>query len=254
MKARPLGKESNLIQNGHTHFLPHLSIDCVIFGFHNNQLKVLLLQWKDTGKWSLPGGFIFRDEHIDEAAMRILKNRTGIDNIFLQQFRVFGDPKRTRGKHGSKQINESTKNWLKERFVTIGYWSIVDFEKVEPTPDEFSIQCQWWDIANVCPLMLDHNQILDEALSSLRRNLHEFPIGKNLLPGTFTMPELQRLYETILGKKLDRRNFQKKMLALDILNKTKHRKTGGAHKAPFLYKFEAKKYKRALQEGIMFGL
>ncbi len=236
-------------------YLPQLSIDCVIFGFHDDQLKVLLLQWKDSNRWCLPGGFIFKDEHIQDSAERILKDRTGLGDIYLKQFYAFGDPNRALGKHAFK-ATPATKisDWLMKRFVTIGYWSLVEFSKVVPVPDEFSKECSWCDIDKVPSLILDHNQILEKALQSLRLDVNDYPVGKDLLPEKFTMPELQRLYETILGKTLDRRNFQKKVLALDILERLKERKQGGAHKAPFLYRFDPKKYKKALKEGLKFGI
>lgn len=254
-KKRPVLSFRELFEKGHEYFLPHLSIDNVIFGFHENELKVLLLQWKESKRWCLPGGFIYRDEHVEEAAIRVLRSRTGLDNIYLEQFYTFGDPQRERGKHGiSKPKEVKTESWFMDRFVTIGYWALVEFSKVVPKPDEFSEACAWWDIDKVPPLILDHNQILEKALQSLRLNLNDYPVGKDLLPPKFTMPELQRLYETILNKPLDRRNFQKKILALDILERLEERKTGGAHKAPFLYRFDQRKYERAMKQGLKFGL
>lgn len=247
--------QKEFFEKGHLYYLPHLSIDNVIFGFHNNQLKVLLLEWTENGRWCLPGGFILKDEHIEDAAIRVLRSRTGLDNIYLNQFYTFGDPFRERGKHGilaPKWIK--ARSWFMDRFITIGYWALVEFSKVVPKPDVFSAQCTWWDIDKVPELILDHNNILDKALESLRRHLNDYPVGKDLLPQKFTMPELQRLYETILGKKLDRRNFQKKILALDIVQRLDERKMGGAHKAPFLYKFDLQKYKKAMRSGLKFGL
>lgn len=254
-KRRPQLSALEFFEKGHEFFLPHLSIDNVIFGFHNNELKVLLLQWKENNRWCLPGGFIYRDEHIEEAAIRVLKLRTGLDNIFLQQFYTFGDPQRERGKHGiTKPKQVKAHSWFMDRFVTIGYWALVEFSKVVPKPDEFSETCSWWDIDKVPPLILDHNKILEKALQSLRLNLNDYPVGKDLLTQKFTMPELQRLYETILGKALDRRNFQKKILTLGILERLEERKVGGAHKAPFLYRFDQKKYERAMKYGLKYGL
>lgn len=254
-KKRPVLNEREFFEIGHNYFLPHLSIDNVIFGFHNNELKVLLLQWKENKRWCLPGGFIYKDEHIEEAAIRVLRLRTGLDNIYLQQFYTFGNPLRERGKHGITKPKEvKTDSWFMDRFVTIGYWALVEFSKVVPKPDEFSETCSWFDIDKIPPLILDHNEILEKALLSLRLNLNDYPVGKDLLPPKFTMPELQRLYETILGKQLDRRNFQKKILALDILERLEERKLGGAHKAPFLYRFDQKKYERAMKQGLKFGL
>ncbi len=242
-------------ETGDKYFLPHLSLDCVIFGFHDNQLKILLLQWKDTFEWCLPGGFIYKDENIDTAAARTLNSRTGLDQIHLQQFHTFGGLDRQRGKEDTKKIkNMKGNSWLLERFVTIGYWALVEFSKVVPSPDELSSDCRWWNIDEVPTLILDHNNILLKALHSLQQNLNDYPIGKELLPVKFTMPDLQSLYETILNKKLDRRNFQKKVLAMGILERLNERKLGGAHKAPFLYKFNAKKYQKAMRDGLRFGL
>jgi 8-oxo-dGTP diphosphatase len=254
MAKPPVLTVTQFFEKGDQYFIPHLSIDCVIFGFHDNELKVLLLQWKETGRWCLPGGFIVKDEHIDEAAVRILKDRTGLDNIYLQQFYVFGDPARERGKHGILKPITKRKSWMNERFVTIGYWALVEFSKVVPSPDEFSLECKWWQLNKVPELILDHNQILEKALSSLRLHLNDYPVGRDLLPEKFTMPELQYLYETIFGKKLDRRNFQKKILAMGILERLKERKQGGAHKAPYLYRFDQKKYQLALKQGLKFGI
>lgn len=247
--------EHDLIEKGHLYYLRHLSIDNVIFGFHDNQLKVLLLQWKESGRWCLPGGFIMLDESVEDAAIRILQSRTGLRNVYLNQFHAFGDPQRDRGNHGIQQPGwMKTKSWFMERFITIGYWALVDFSQAKPEPDEFSSNCTWWDIEKVPELILDHNAILNKALQSLRSNLKEYPVGKDLLPQKFTMPELQRLYETILGKSLDRRNFQKKILSMDLVDRLAERKTGGAHKAPYLYRFNQRKYERALKQGLKFGL
>ncbi|WP_276366548.1 NUDIX domain-containing protein [Chryseolinea sp. H1M3-3] len=245
-------KLREFLLQGDRNFLPHISIDCVIFGFHDNQLKVLLLKWKDQGSWSVPGGFVKRKESLDASAKRVLKERTGLKDIFLRQFQVFGDPHRERGKKSFKIIGTS-KSWIMDRFITVGYWALVEFSKVTPRPDWLSDECQWWDVQQIPSLIYDHNSIVTKALEALRLSLNDQPVGYNLLPQTFTMPELQRLYETILGVSLDRRNFQKKMLALDVLERLPERKTGGAHKAPFLYKFDKKKYERAMQKGLSFG-
>jgi len=240
------------IDNGSQYFLRQVSVDCVIFGFHENQLKVLLLKWKDIQQWCLPGGFIYKDEHVDESARRILNERTGLDDIFLKQFYTFGDPEREKNKKDSP-IGNFKNTWLAERFVTIGYYAMVEFSKVKPMPDPLSEDCSWWDVDKLPKLMLDHSNIVEKALESLRLNLNEYPVGHNLLPAKFTMPELQQLYETILDKKLDRRNFQKKMLSLGILSRLNERKFGGAHKAPYLYRFDQKKYQKAMKQGLKFG-
>lgn len=245
-------KLKSFLLNGHKEFLPHISIDCVIFGFHGNQLKVLLLKWKERGSWCVPGGFVMRDESLDDSAKRTLQERTGLKDIFLRQFQAFGNPNREKGKRPFK-IAGTSRSWLMERFITVGYWALVEFSKVTPQPDWLSEACQWHDIHKVPKLIYDHNQIVESALEALRLSLNDHPVGYNLLPEKFTMPELQKLYETILDTPLDRRNFQKKMLSLDILERLNERKTGGAHKAPFLYRFDKKKYEKAMKKGLRVG-
>lgn len=242
----------DFLLKGQLSFLPHVSTDCVIFGFHKDQLKVLLLKWKDQGRWCVPGGFVKRDESLDDSARRTLKERTGLEHIFLRQFLAFGDPQREKGKKTFKILG-SSKSWLMERFITVGYWALVEFSKVKPHPDWLSEECRWWDTHEVPKLIYDHNLIVTKALEALRQSLNDHPVGYSLLPEKFTMPELQRLYETILDSPLDRRNFQKKMLALDILERLPERKTGGAHKAPFFYRFDKKKYEKAMKKGLMMG-
>jgi 8-oxo-dGTP diphosphatase len=239
------------LEQGEKYYLPQLSIDCVIFGFHDGHLKVLLLELSETGEWCLPGGFIQHQEHIDEAAIRIANQRTGLKDIYLRQYYAFGDASRLRGKDKTKIPQGAKPNsWIMKRFVTIGYWALVEYSKAIPVPDQFSAQCSWVNVAKVPPLILDHNFILEKALQSLRLSLNDYPVGNDLLSEKFTMPELQQLYETILHEKLDRRNFQKQILALGILEKLKEKKRGGAHKSPFLYRFDKRKYKLALKRGL----
>ncbi|WP_428330623.1 NUDIX hydrolase [Mucilaginibacter sp.] len=235
-------------------YLPHISIDCVVFGFHEGLLKVLLLKVANEDEWYLPGGFLFKKEPIEMAADRILKERTGLDEIFLQQFHVFGDPDRS--KQHFEMYNDmlpNDENWFVNRFLTIGYYALVDFCDVNPAPDVFSATCSWCDLNDLPKLKLDHGLILKTALDTLRLQLNYQPIGYNLMQKEFTMPELQKLYETILDKKLDRRNFQRRMLGFGILNKSEKLRKGGAHKAPYLYSFDLENYQAALTEGFKGG-
>jgi ADP-ribose pyrophosphatase YjhB (NUDIX family) len=239
-------------------YLPSLSLDCVIFGFHENQLKVLLLKMKNAKEWSLPGGFVFKNEDIDEAAKRILKERTGLSKIFLQQFNVFGKPKRSDSEFHREMMRKDgielrDDHWLFQRFVTIGYYALVEYSYVDPKPDSFSDFCIWRDVDDLPALMMDHREIFEKALETLRLHLNYHPVGYNLLPAKFTMPQLLKLYETILNKKLDRRNFQRKILSYKILKRLKEVKKGGAHKAPYLYSFDLRRYQRALREGLQDG-
>ncbi len=247
-----------VIHDGAKLFMPSVSVDCVIFGFHDNQLKVLLLKMKGADQWALPGGFIYRDEDIDEAASRVLRERTGIQDIFLKQFHVFGQPKRSDKKfHLNMMKKDGIKvnkdNWIIQRFITTGYYALVDFQFVKPTPDFSSVSCEWWDLKDIHELFMDHKNILDRALETLRLQLNYQPIGYNLLPEKFTMPELQKLYETILDKSLDRRNFQRRMSGFGFVKRLKETRQGGAHKAPYLYSFDLKKYKKALEGGLQGG-
>jgi len=244
----------DFLRNGNTTHLAHISVDCVIFGFHDDQLKVLLLKWREGGLWCLPGGFVERTEAVDASAVRILKDRTGLDAIFLQQFHTFGDPDRERKKEQMKMPYGAVRgSWLQDRFISIGYYALVEYSRVDPKPDWLSDECRWWDIHSLPRMVLDHSKIIAKALDALRASLYHHPVGYNLLPEKFTMPELQRLYETILDKPLDRRNFQKKMLSLDVLERLKERKTGGAHKAPYYYRFDKKKYIQAMKQGLRIG-
>lgn len=222
-------------------FLPGIAIDTVIFGFHENRMKVLLLQYKNTNSFALPGGFIFREEDTDDAANRILKERTGLSNIYLEQFYTFGAKSRHdnslekimkgQGFHAPKD------HFLLKRFISIGYYALVDSAKVTPTKDAMSDDCKWHNIKKIPTLIQDHKKIIHKALETLREDLDKKLIGFNLMPDTFTMGELQSLYETILDKKFRRTSFQRKMLNLGILTKVEKKMTGGAHKAPYLYTF-----------------
>ena len=234
---------------------PGFSVDCVIFGFHENQLNVLLLQMKGAKNWSLPGGFILKDEDVDTAANRILEFRTGLNNLFLKQFHLFGNTNRNDLEFNKKimatyDVHPEKDHWFLQRFITMGYYALVEFSKASPRADQLSSACEWWDINNLPGLVLDHRGIVETALENLRRQLSYLPIGYNLLPKKFTMPELQKLYETILGKQLDRRNFQRKILSFNILKRLEERKTGVAHKAPYLYSFDLDNYNKALKEGL----
>jgi len=249
---------TSFIHEGDKWFLSSVSLDCVILGFHDNQLKVLLLKLKHSGVWALPGGFVLKEEDTETAAARVLKERTGLQDIFLQQFHVFGAPNRSDSNIHRKGLIKSgieptEDNWLFQRFISIGYYALVDFAHVTPFPDENSSECVWKDIHEIGALMMDHNEIVNKALETVRLQLSHQPIGYNLLPQKFTMPELQKLYETILDKALDRRNFNRKMNAFGILKKLKETRKGGAHRAPFLYCFDMRKYQKALKQGLNGG-
>lgn len=228
----------------HEQFLPGISIDCVIFGFHANQLKILLLRFKGTEYYALPGGFIVENENLEDAAQRILNERTGLSDIYLKQFHVFGDTQRRDGTDLHYVLEaidapREQRNFLSRRFISIGYYALIDYTRAVPIPDAISDSCDWWDLEEVPSLIFDHNQIVTKALQNLRFMLSHSQVGQNLLPDTFTMKELQALHETILGQTLVRSNFQRKMLSTGLLERVEKKMTGAAHKAPYLYRFNS---------------
>ncbi len=225
--------------------MPNISVDGVIFGFQQNQLKVLLLKFKNTNIWSLSGGFVAETENLDDAAKRILKERTGLNDLYLEQFYVFGDVKRSVGAlKEHTEVNQALGkskeelDFLSRRYLTVGYFALVDICRVKVTPGEMSDDAQWFDIHEIPPLFLDHNIILTKALERLRATMDHKLLAFNLLAETFTMSELQVVYETILDKKMVRTNFQRKILSLDILDRLEKKYTGGAHKAPYVYRLK----------------
>ncbi len=229
---------------------PQLSLDCVIFGFHENSLKILLVRWKGTSDWSLPGGIMYQNESLDEAASRILEERTGLQKLFLKQFHTFGSMSR----YDKSEIQKKLSHLIAEdlwytRAISVGYYALVAYDTVFPNPDQFSDACSWCDIDAIPSLLFDHNEISDKALFALKREIGFQPVGLNLLPQKFTMPEMMRMYEAILGKKVDPRNFQKKILRSGIVKKLKEVKRGVAHKAPYLYQFDLEKYEEVLKDG-----
>ncbi len=239
-------------------YLPHLAVDCVVFGFHAGQLRILLTHWKERGRWSLPGGFVRRDEPVDEAAHRVLRLRTQLDHVYLEQYHTFGGLDR-RDEVIERMFDDTRRQraaaaWISDRFVSIGYYALVDWTEVTPTADGvLTDDCRWWDLSDHPPLLFDHDAMVERALGVLRSHLGHQPIGLNLFPETFTLPQLQRLYEAILGRSLDRRNFQKKMRDLGILERVGELRAAGVRRAPYLYRFDRPRYEAALREGISMG-
>jgi 8-oxo-dGTP diphosphatase len=222
-------------------FLPHLSVDCVVFGFHAADLKLLLLKRKGFSLWGLPGGYVGHRQSLDDAATQVLLDRTGLRRVRLRQFQAFGglDRKEASGRRVFETVFSEVRpdSWVFRRVVSIGFYALVDYREVRPTADPYSDSCDWYPIDDHPPLAFDHDRIVVQALETLRAAVEVPGAGASLLPKRFTMPELQRLHEAILGRPLDRRNFQKRMLDRGGVERLNERRRGGAHRAPFLYRF-----------------
>ncbi len=222
-------------------YLPHIAYDSVVFGFSGEKLKILLMEYHKTGWFALPGGFVKKNEPLDEAVKRGLKERTGLDEIYLDQFYTFGSLDRFKPEvmkkileiHGSVQDSQ----WLLDRFISIAYYALINYEEVDPKPDLLSDSIGWYDIDELPELLFDHDFIVKKALAHLRTNLDQKLLSAKLLPEMFTMKELQQVYEAILGEGLNRANFQRKILGLGIVKRHEKRFSGGSHKAPFMYSF-----------------
>ncbi|HEX5154262.1 MAG TPA: NUDIX domain-containing protein [Parafilimonas sp.] len=224
-------------------YLTNIAYDSVVFGFAGDKLKILLMEYHNTKFFALPGGFVLRKENLNDAVRRGLKERTGLDNIYLEQCYVFGDADRNTGKEMKKILKANgfdvhDDHWLLDRFISIAYYALINYESVVPQPDALSDSCTWYDADNLPELIFGHNAIVEKALQTLRNNLDQRLVGINLLPKKFTMKDLQQVYEAILGKKLRRTTFQRKMLNLDILKRHGKFYSGSANKAPYLYSFK----------------
>ena len=226
------------------HYLAHIAYDSVIFGFTGDQLKILIMEYHNTGLFALPGGFVETHENLNDAVRRGLKERTGLDNIFLEQFYTFGD----QGRHNpevlktillANDLDPKDHAWLLDRFISVAYYALINYEDVVPKPDALSDSCDWYPVNQLPKLILDHENIVAKAILTLRDNLDRKLVGMSLLPKRFTMKELQQAYEAILGTKMRRTTFQRKMLSTELLIRHKKRFSGKAHKAPYEYSFKA---------------
>lgn len=221
---------------------PALTVDCVIFGFEATAaLKVLLIRRKlppYEGEWALPGGFVQMEESVDEAAVRELQEETGVADVFLEQLYTFGavgrDPR--------------------DRIVSVAYYALINLQQQTLKASTDASDAQWFEVSDVPPLGFDHAEIFHCALTRLRGKIRYEPIGFELLPTVFTLSQLQKLYEQILERPIDKRNFRKKLLKMDLLIDTGDKETGVAHRAAQLYRFDTQKYKALKHQGFNFEL
>jgi ADP-ribose pyrophosphatase YjhB (NUDIX family) len=234
-------------------FIENLSYDSVIFGFNGQQLKILILEYHNTGLFALPGGFVRRNESLDEAVKRGLKERTGLDQVYLEQFHTFGNLTRSDAV-AMKRILEgngydlNAHHWMLDRYLSVAYYALINYDEVHPEPDELSDSINWYAVDELPPLMMDHKEIVCKALEVLRNNLERKLVGIKLLPSKFTMKQLQRVYESVLGEDLRRTTFQRRLLGMDILERHEKLFEGKAHKAPYLYSFKSNIEKKLVNE------
>jgi hypothetical protein len=239
------------LMNGEAVYQQGISIDCVIFGFHDRMLKVLLNKFNVSDKWMLPVGLIMKDEDIDAAACRVLKKKTGLDSIYLYQFHAFGSTVRPNLKEHRDILLKlglrDENHWIAQRFVSIGYCAFLEYSKVRIRTDGDE-ELRWFGIDEIPPLYSDHNGIIEKALSVIRTQIRIIPIGYKLLPEKFPLSELRNIYEAILGRELDRRNFQRKILSTEYVRKLDeiYRKPG--QKPAVMFSFVREKCEEALKK------
>jgi 8-oxo-dGTP diphosphatase len=221
---------------------PALTVDCVVFGLdEQNLLKVMLIKRNLTpfrDEWALPGGFVRIGESLEAAAMRELHEETGIEKVFLEQLYTFGD------------LNRDPR----DRVVTVAYYALVNLAEQQIHARTDASAAAWFPISDLPPLAFDHDQILATAIARLKGKVRYEPIGFELLPKKFTLSQLQKLYETVLNTKLDKRNFRKKILSMDLLIDLNEMQKDVAHRAAKLYRFDEQKYRKLKQRGFNFEI
>lgn len=214
-----------------------VAVDIVIFTIQSGALKVLLIKRAAppfAGRFAIPGGFVHEDESLEEAALRELREETGVSDVYLEQLYSFGDPDRDpRG-----------------RIITVAYFALISAGRSLQAGTD-AAEANWWSMDRLPPLAFDHRKILDYALERLRNKLEYTTVGFQLLPEKFSMTELQEVYEAILGKKLDKRNFRRKLALLKILKPLPEYRRGGQRPAQ-LHKFQAARFEKLKDKGILF--
>ncbi|MEM9914951.1 MAG: NUDIX domain-containing protein [Planctomycetota bacterium] len=220
---------------------PALTTDCVVFGLDEEELMVLLIQRAAPpfkNQWAFPGGFVEVGESIEDGARRELAEETGLQKAYLEQLYNFGDPDRD----------------PREHVVSVAYYALVNLNdhRVQAATD--AADAAWFAVDDVPPLAFDHARILKVALERLRGKLRYQPIGFELLPGKFPLRKLQHLYETVLGRSLDKRNFRKKILSMGVLKELTEVERDVSHRAARLYRFDKKNYQKKIKQGFNFEL
>lgn len=230
------------MKNFDAYFRSAFTVDNVIFGFDDEHLKVLLIKRKEAPfeqEWALPGYFVLPDEDLDNAARRVLKQLAGIDNVYLKQVKAYS------------QVNRHPYG----RVISVAYFSLVKIADFSPVPDhDVAQEVAWFSIAQVKRLAFDHLDMMKQCFASLKQQLSTQPIGFELLPKKFTLTALQQVYEAILERSLDKRNFRKKVLSMNLLIDLDEWQEGVAHRPAKLYQFDQEKYEHFLEKGFLFEL
>jgi ADP-ribose pyrophosphatase YjhB (NUDIX family) len=212
-----------------------VAVDCIIFGFHENEVKLLLIKRKFEpcrGEWSLMGGFLKRRESIDQAAERVLFDLTGLKDIYMEQIGVFGKADRDPG----------------EQVLSTAYYALMNIHDYDSRLAEVH-NAVWVPLNDLPPLIFDHQEMVNRAIHLLRRKVGNQPIGFNLLPELFTLSQLQTLYEAIYQTSLDKRNFRKKIFEMDILEKLDKKNKNASKRGAYYYRFNKEKYDHRLENG-----
>ncbi len=218
---------------------PNVSVDCVVFGFDNEKLNVLLIEQKDVGQnlkqIALPGDLVTENESLNQSAERVLKELTHLEGIFLQQFHTFGSPTRVKNVKDLAWLQSYREN-PQARVITVAYFALVRMDDFKPEASSFAERVYWQEIHGVPELAFDHNEIIKVGLENLRKEFLHRSIGFELLPEKFTLNQLQLLHEIILDQTLDKRNFRKKVLKEKIVTGLEEKQKGVLHKPAQLFK------------------
>jgi len=217
-----------------------VALDCIIFGFDEEGLKLLLLKRQfepAKGEWSLMGGFLKESESLDEAAYRILNQLTGLSDIFMEQLYAFGEVNRDPG----------------ARVISTAYFALIGIHELDPEIQKKN-GAHWRSISNLPNLIFDHRQMVDKALRELVEKVKVYPVGFELLPDKFTLVQLQNLYEAIYLRSVDKRNFRKKILSMELLDKQDDKERETSKKGAWYYRFNIEKYRELARNGFFFNL
>lgn len=217
-----------------------LAVDCIIFGFDKKNLKILLIKRNfepEIGKWSLIGGFLKKNENLDQAAIRVLNTLTGLSEVYLEQLNTYSKVDRDPG----------------QRTISVAYYALINIESHQFEGIQLD-SARWFKLKDAPKLIFDHNEMVNQSITRLRRRAISKPIGFELLPEKFTMKQLQNLYESILDKKLDKRNFINRINSLDILEKLDEKDMSDSRKGAYLYSFDKEKYDKKVLDGFNFKI